>query len=122
MAPKILKGLDFAWGQEYKFFSSKKPCRGDEETVLQLSWMTQIIGFIILRQLSSMLFVSFLPSTLTMILVLGLILTEAFFSNIEASTRQSLMLLVEDDEIRQSIFSMKPLKAPGVDGYPAVFY
>lgn len=45
-----------------------------------------------------------------------------FFPNIEASTRQSLRLLVEDNEIRQSIFSMKPLKAPGVDGYPAVFY
>lgn len=32
------------------------------------------------------------------------------------------MLPVTDDEIKQSIFSMKPLKAPDVDGYPVIFY
>lgn len=32
------------------------------------------------------------------------------------------MLLVDNDEIRQSFFSMNPFKASGVDGYLAIFY
>lgn len=45
-----------------------------------------------------------------------------FFPTIDESTRESLMVPVQYDEIRQSIFSMKPLKASGVDGYPVIFY
>lgn len=32
------------------------------------------------------------------------------------------MLQVDNDEIRQSFFSMNPLKVSGVDGYPTILY
>ncbi|XP_015380582.1 uncharacterized protein LOC107174314 [Citrus sinensis] len=45
-----------------------------------------------------------------------------YFPSIEESTGQYLMLPITDDEIKHIIFSMKPLKALGVDGYSALFY
>ena len=44
------------------------------------------------------------------------------FPNLNVSSTQGLTAPIEDDEIQQTIFSMKPLKAPGVDGLHAIFY
>ncbi|CAM8888405.1 unnamed protein product [Rhodiola kirilowii] len=29
---------------------------------------------------------------------------------------------ISDEEVRRAVFSMNPLKAPGLDGFPALFY
>ncbi|KAH9725610.1 putative ribonuclease H protein [Citrus sinensis] len=44
------------------------------------------------------------------------------FPILDAALTHGLMAPIEDNEIRQTIFSMKPLKAPGVDGLHAIFY
>ncbi|KAH9791596.1 putative ribonuclease H protein [Citrus sinensis] len=44
------------------------------------------------------------------------------FPILHAALTHGLMAPIEDNEIRQTIFSMKPLKAPGVDGLHAIFY
>ena len=44
------------------------------------------------------------------------------FPILDAGLTQGLTAPIEDNEIRQTIFSMKPLKAPGVDGLHAIFY
>ena len=42
------------------------------------------------------------------------------FPILDAVLTQGLTAPIEDNEIRQTIFSMKPLKAPGVDGLHAI--
>ena len=44
------------------------------------------------------------------------------FPILDAVLTQGLTTPIEDNEIRQTIFSMKPLKAPGVDGLHVIFY
>lgn len=44
------------------------------------------------------------------------------FSIIDEIVIHTLQGLVDDTKIKNSIFSMKPLKAPGVDGLYAIFY
>lgn len=45
-----------------------------------------------------------------------------YFRSIDESTWQFLMSPINDDEIKQTIFNMKLLKAPGVNGFLAIFY
>ena len=44
------------------------------------------------------------------------------FPVLEESRMQALGQAVEDEEIKNVVFSMKALKAPGIDGLHALFY
>lgn len=68
-----------------------------------------------------MLLIYSLHFTQILTLVLCVIPT-GYFRSIDESTWQFLMSPINDDEIKQTVFNMKLLKAPGVDGFPAIFY
>lgn len=44
------------------------------------------------------------------------------FPEIEETRLASLGVLVDNKEIRNTIFQMSPFKAPGIDGLPTCFY
>lgn len=45
-----------------------------------------------------------------------------YYLAIDITCLPSLNALVDDDDIKHTIFSMKPFKAPGINGLHAIFY
>ncbi|XP_058759648.1 uncharacterized protein LOC131632954 [Vicia villosa] len=48
--------------------------------------------------------------------------SEICYPKLEVATVQELNKDISNDEVRKALFSMKPWKAPGTDGFPAGFY
>lgn len=48
--------------------------------------------------------------------------SQGMFPLIPTDDMECLMLSISDDEIRRAVFSMAPLKVPGIDKFHAKFY
>ncbi|EOY08461.1 Uncharacterized protein TCM_022922 [Theobroma cacao] len=44
------------------------------------------------------------------------------FPKLDDSALNNLTKPVEENEVKEALFEMKPLKAPGIDGFPALFF
>ncbi|KAL9681535.1 hypothetical protein QQ045_013320 [Rhodiola kirilowii] len=47
---------------------------------------------------------------------------ECLQPSISEEVNQSLLADISEEEVRRAVFNMSPLKAPGMDGFPALFY
>lgn len=47
---------------------------------------------------------------------------KGIFPSIDVANLSLISSFIDDDKIKRSIFNMQPLKAPGIDGFPHIFY
>lgn len=79
-------------------------------------------GCMTLKLSKDMLYSSFPSHILRIISLLSTTISRVFFPVIDADSLSFLQGLIDDVEIKNTIFSMKPLKSPGIDGLHTIFY